>query len=63
MSQWKGFQLLIIVDLPSVNCPLVSFLATHHNNCVIDELCWFLQPQLKLPLKTKWYIFNLCKVY
>jgi hypothetical protein len=45
MCQWKGFQLLIIVDLPNVNCPLVLFLAIHHNNCVIDELCWFLQPQ------------------
>jgi len=23
MCEWKGFQLVIIVDLPSVSCPLV----------------------------------------
>ncbi len=39
MWQWKGFQLVIIVDLP-----LVPFLVVHHNHCVINELCWFLQP-------------------
>ncbi len=44
MCQWKGFQPVIIVDLPSVSCPLVPFLVIHHNHCVINELCWFLQP-------------------
>jgi hypothetical protein len=52
MSQWKGFQLVVIVDLRTGNCLLVSFLAIHHNHCVINEFCVFNNFNKNLPFKT-----------
>jgi hypothetical protein len=52
MFQWKGFQLVVIVDLRTGNYLLVSFLAIHHNHYVINEFCVFNNFNKKIPLKT-----------
>jgi hypothetical protein len=52
MCQQRGFQIIVIVDMPNGSYPLVSFIAIHHNHCVINDFFGFLQPQYFFPFKT-----------